>query len=189
MENTLQAKGQSHMEFVLSTFKLMHSNKIKLVYEGEINQSLTKILAALTEKKIEGDNEDASISRKVYHVMIECLQNVSKHADNDESSLNDGILMISEDDEKYAVTSGNIVSVINCDKITTTLDSINLLTKEEIKAAYMRQMKEGNLSEKGGAGLGFLDIAKKTGNKFLYHVEKINDEKCFFLLRTEISKY
>lgn len=191
----MQTKKTSHMDFVLNTFKHMQGNGVKLVYEGEINQSLTKVLAAMTEKKIEEDNEGSSVSKKVYHVMIECLQNICKHSDTsvgndfiDDYFMNEGILMISEDKERYAVTTGNVVSHENCEKIINTLDSINALSKDEVKAAYMKQMKEGNLSDKGGAGLGFLDIAKKTGNKFQYHVEKINNEKCFFLLKTEITK-
>ena len=187
-----EISNMSHMEFVLSTFKMMQSNGIKLVYEGEINQSLTKVLAALTEKKLEDVNEDVNITRKVYHVMIECLQNICKHSapnQTDESfPLTDGIFMISEEPNNYSVTTGNVISNEKVEKMKEILNSINSLTKEEVKAAFMKQMREGSLSEKGGAGLGFLDIAKKTGNKFQYHVEQINDENCFFVLKTEISK-
>ncbi len=188
----MEKENISHMEFVLRTFKMMQSNGIKLVYEGEINQSLTKVLAALTEKKLEDGNEDFLITRTVYHVMIECLQNICKHSDKSQAdagnSMNDGMFMICEEQSNYSVTTGNVVTSENAEKMRGILDSINALTKEEVKAAYMKQMREGQLSEKGGAGLGFLDIAKKTGNKFQYHVETINNERCFFVLKTVISK-
>ena len=180
----------THMEFVVQALKMMQTNGIKLIYEGEINQTLTKVFAALTEKKLEDGNEDISITKKVYHVMIECLQNICKHSGSNENNMSssNGIFMISEDDENYSVTTGNMIAVERALYLKETLDSINKLSKEEIKAAYMKQMREGSLSGSGGAGLGFLDIAKKTGNKFNYYIGELNSEFCIFVLKTTISK-
>ena len=44
------------------------------------------------------------------------------------------------------------------------------------------------ISDKGGAGLGFLDMAKKTGTKFEYYFEPLDDEKCFFILTIRVAK-
>jgi len=44
------------------------------------------------------------------------------------------------------------------------------------------------LSEKGGAGLGFIDIARKTGQKLVYSFLKIDEEKSFFVLTTTILR-
>jgi hypothetical protein len=49
-------------------------------------------------------------------------------------------------------------------------------------------MKEGRLSEKGGAGLGFIDIARKTGNKLEFHFLPIDEESSFFLLTSSVSR-
>lgn len=182
----------SYMDFVLKFHKAMQSRRVKLVYEGEINQSLTKAFAALTEKKLEGANEDVSTAKKVYHVMVECLQNICKHSDDSQKNADGlagyGIFMIDEENGIYSITTGNIVTKEKSKQTRSVLDSINALSKEEIKAAYVKQMKEGKFSDKSGAGLGFLDMAKKTGNKFQYHIENISGEKDFFILKTIVSK-
>lgn len=182
----------NYMDFVLKFHKAMKSRKVKLVYEGEINQSLTMAFSALTEKKLEGENEDLPTTKKVYHVMVECLQNICKHSDDSQKDkdglVGHGIFIIDQDGDSYSITTGNMVSKEKSQKIVTILDSINFLSKDEVKAAYLKQMKEGRLSDKGGAGLGFLDMAKKTGNKFQYHVESVDDKKDFFILKTIISK-
>jgi hypothetical protein len=49
-------------------------------------------------------------------------------------------------------------------------------------------MKEGVLSSKGGAGLGLIDIARKTGNKLVYHFLPISDTLSFFLLTSIIPR-
>lgn len=192
MEKIEISDETNYMDFVLKFHKAMQSRRIKLVYEGEINQSLTKAFAALTEKKLEDGKEDLSTTKKVYHVMVECLQNICKHSDDSQKDndglVGHGIFMIDEENGSYSITTGNIISREKYENIKMTLDSINSLTKEEVKAAYVKQMKEGKLSGKGGAGLGFLDMAKKTGNKFQYHIEDLSDNKHFFILKTIISK-
>ena len=68
------------------------------------------------------------------------------------------------------------------------LEKINSLDKDGLKMLYKQQIKEGRLSNKGGAGLGFIDIAKKTGNKLYYNFLSINDEYSFFVFTSKISR-
>ncbi|MFN8208872.1 MAG: DUF6272 family protein [Bacteroidales bacterium] len=49
-------------------------------------------------------------------------------------------------------------------------------------------MKEGRLSEKGGAGLGFIDIARKTGRKLSYEFLRMDEKTSFFLMTSSISR-
>ena len=74
------------------------------------------------------------------------------------------------------------------EELTRILDHINLLDKEGLKQLYKTQMREGRLSEKGGAGLGFIDIARKTGRKLDFHFLSIDEENSFFILTSTISR-
>ena len=47
---------------------------------------------------------------------------------------------------------------------------------------YKFILNHQRLSEKGGGGLGLVDIARKTGNKLVYTFEKYNDTYYFFNL-------
>src|SRR4051812_33461401 len=108
MEKLEITEETAFMDFVLVIHKTMIGKKIKLIYEGEINQSLTKAFATLTEKKLEENNEDMSITKKVYHVMVECLQNICKHSDDtiteSKEFTGNGIFIVSEDNGEYAIT-------------------------------------------------------------------------------------
>jgi hypothetical protein len=68
------------------------------------------------------------------------------------------------------------------------LETINKMDKDELKDLYKRQMKEGRLSDKGGAGLGFIDIKRKTGKELEYHFLPISNDTSFFLLTSTISR-
>lgn len=184
--------SQSALDFVYDFYLKMKKNNINLAYEGEITHQITKAFTSLTESNMIRDEDYSSVQKKVFHVMVECLQNISKHADNhfDFVSSKDGrgIFMVSKDEKEYNVTTGNVIKNEKIPELQAMLEQINSMTKEELNQLYKQKIKEGRLSEKGGAGLGFIDIARKTGQKLIYSFLKIDEEKSFFVLTTTILR-
>ncbi len=180
------------LEFVYEFYKSMKAHEITLVYEGEITHQITKAFTSLTESNMAKEEEAGSVQRKVFHVMVECLQNISKHADdftsNDFLFSGRGIFLVSKGDKEYSVTTGNAVENERIPELTKLLEEINRLDKDELKELYKRQIKEGRLSEKGGAGLGFIDIKRKTGRELEYHFLPIDESTSFFLLTSTIER-
>ena len=180
------------LEFVYDFYKSMKAHEITLVYEGEITHQITKAFTSLTESNMAKEEESNSVQKKVLHVMVECLQNISKHADSFGSDdflfAGRGIFMVSKGDVEYHVTTGNVIENNKIEELTRILDHINVLDKEGLKQLYKTQMREGRLSEKGGAGLGFIDIARKTGRRLEYHFLTIDEETSFFILTSTISR-
>jgi len=68
------------LEFVYDFYKSMKAHEITLVYEGEITHQITKAFTSLTESNMAKEEESNTVQKKVFHVMVECLQNISKHA-------------------------------------------------------------------------------------------------------------
>jgi hypothetical protein len=180
------------LEFVYEFYKSMKAHEITLVYEGEITHQITKAFTSLTESNMSKEEESGTVQRKVFHVMVECLQNISKHADDfgpeDYLFAGRGIFMVSKRETEYTVTTGNAIDMQRVEETREMLDHINSLDKEALNELYKKQMKEGRLSEKGGAGLGFIDIVRKTGRKLDYHFLPITEQTMFFLLTSTISR-
>ncbi|MGD1843851.1 MAG: SiaB family protein kinase [Salibacteraceae bacterium] len=184
--------GTNYMQFIYKFHETMEQQKLQLVYNGEVNQSITKAFVSLAEKNLDETNESLTTKRRVYHVMVECLQNICKHADDPVTGEPDipgsGIFVVGYNENAYIVTTGNIVANERIEGLTHLLERVNHLDRDELKKLYKEQIKQSRLSDKGGAGLGFIDIAKKTGNKLIYHFEPVNDVSSFFILKTKISK-
>ncbi len=182
----------SFLEFVYDFYKSMKRHEISLVYEGEITHQITKAFTSLTESNMAKEEESNTVQKKVFHVMVECLQNISKHADeygtNDYIFSGRGIFLVAKGEEEYSVTTGNTVENTKIPDLKKLLEQVNSLDKEELTELYKKQIKEGRLSEKGGAGLGFIDIKRKTGRNLDYHFLPINEETSFFLLTSTISR-
>jgi hypothetical protein len=193
MMNDLNAiPGKGFLDFVYDFYSSMKAHEINLVYEGKVTHQITKAFIALAEAQMEEDEEASKVQRTVFHVMVECLQNISRHADEFETGetaySGKGIFMVSNTDDAYCITTGNAINNGKIPELEEMLQQINELNVEDLKELYMKQMKEGRLSEKGGAGLGFIDIRRKTGEQLDYNFLPISESVSFFLLTTLIPR-
>ena len=190
MDDLHQEKG--FLEFVYDFYASMRAHEIKLVYEGKVTHQITKSFIALAEAQMEESDEASRVQRTVFHVMVECLQNISRHADEYEGRASvysgRGIFMVSNTERAYCITTGNAIAKEKIPGLEKMLEEINSLDEGELKNLYMKQMREGRLSDKGGAGLGFIDIRRKTGKRLDYHFLPMNDKVSFFLLTTLIPR-
>lgn len=191
MEKTVIEVGSDYMDFVAKFDKMIRGQNIMLVYEGEVSQDITKAFTSMAERSIE-EEDSAKTQKRVYHVMVECLQNVCKHADSEKGESRGkngrGIFIVTVGKDKYFVTTGNVITNDKVDVVTKMMDKFNGLSHDEVKAEYKRMIKESRLSEKAGAGLGLIDIIKKTSNKIEYHFEKIDEEVSFFIQKSSINR-
>ena len=183
----MDIKSDKFLEFVYNFYQTMKNNEISLIYEGEITHAITKAFTSLAEQNMEQEDEQGSVQKKVFHVMVEFLQNIGKHA-GDGARPGRGIFMVSKGESEYNVTTGNVIENGKIEGLQKTLEHINSLGKPELKALFKKQIREGRLSDKGGAGLGFIDIAKKTGHPLNFRFLPINEEVSFFMLISSISR-
>lgn len=192
MELSSFTVGENYMDFVSKFYRMILDQQIMLVYEGEISQTITKAFTSMTEKNLDESEDSSKVQKRVYHVMVECLQNVGKHSDDLSTGQSimpgRGIFMVTHNEKEYVVTTGNVISNDKVEIVDSMITKFNNMSPDEIKQEYKRMIKESRLSEKAGAGLGFIDIVKKTGNPIEYHFEKINDKTSFFIQKSKINK-
>ncbi|HAI74869.1 MAG TPA: hypothetical protein DCM08_01365 [Microscillaceae bacterium] len=180
------------MKYIYEIHKTMISRNLILVYEGEFTQEITKSVLAMAERNMDAIGEDPTIKRKVFNVMVECLQNIVKHSDEVEDDIykdkNSACFMVGKHEDTYFITSGNPVTKEKVAELQEKLEMINSLDKDGLKSLYKKIIKEGFISPKGGAGLGFIDMARKSGQKLQFDFEPINDHISFFSLKTTVPR-
>lgn len=162
-----------------------------LVYQGEFNQDIMKSVLTMTERNLDYFGEDVSVKRKIFNVMVECLQNICKHAEHADPKIREAIFMIGMDQNAYFVTTGNHIANEHVSDLKRRLDEVNQLDKEGLKQRYkMLVSNDKGLSEKGGAGLGLIDLARKSGEKLFYDFSAVNHSNTsFYSLLIKISKH
>jgi hypothetical protein len=167
--------------------RMMVENQLLLAYKDNINEETSDQLIAMVDSKMIGFDEEKKIKKKVFNVLVECLQNVSRHAEPDKGQDHESsILLIGRNENSFFIITGNMMSNEKTSHLKEKLDQINKLKPDEIRDRYKELMTQMEFSEKGGAGLGLLDIARKSANKFEYDFRKLGDKKTYFTLKVSI---
>lgn len=134
----------------------MHSNLLE--YKGQLNGELRLQLldlvkcAALCTLGARGD------LKKLVGVALELLDNAQRYnagSDVDFSWRIEG--------EQLVVSISNRASGDDAKRLKKAVDDIEAMSPAEITEAFRHQMMNEGFGEKGGAGLGMLQIAKKVG--------------------------
>ncbi len=174
----------------------MERDDVLIAFKGSITSELLTSILQIMETKMEDLHEAPRTKKKVFNVLVECLQNLYHHIDDFEvqgsaeevSEKKSAIFSISRTVESYNIVTGNFVSNENVTNLTNKINKINDLSRDELKAYYKQVLNNGEISEKGGGGLGFIDIAKKSGEKLVYNLREIDESYSFFTLTVKISQ-
>ncbi len=174
---------------VLTLYNEMLNNGISIVYLGAFTHEVTKIFTSMQESEMDRNAEEKSIRRKVYHTMIETLQNLNKHSDelSDKNSIGKGLFMVGKKGNLYYIITANKVSNTKMGNLKQSIEQVNMSSKEELKEMHKKQLLQGKLSAKGGAGLGLIDIARKTDQKLQYEFLPVDADNSFFIFQIEID--
>ncbi len=176
--------------FIKSTLSSeMAASGFPLIYKGEMNHQIMRSFAFMANRKITEKNLPTSTRKRVFHIMIECLQNVTKHSDDfdkNDRQIGNGLFIIGQEKSAFYVITGNLVRNEKIKALEERLIAINQADPAELKELFLKQMMEGKLNEKGGAGLGLIDIARKSGRKLFYHFVPYDNHRHYFLLAVSI---
>ncbi|MCF8225505.1 MAG: SiaB family protein kinase [Bacteroidales bacterium] len=168
-------------------------SEIILAFDGDVTHQVMKAFVSSVEDRLERENENEASRNRLYHVLVECLQNINRHADDQEPVDVEffpgrGGILLSRTNKKYCLVTANIIRNEEIPELKEMLEKINPMKDEELNLLYKKQLTEGQLSSKGGAGLGFIDIRRKTGNKMEFKFVSKEKETSFFLLNITVNR-
>jgi len=185
-------ESPEQLDFGFRLFQGMQKENLGYIYRGLFTQNITDNIISLAETNLEQAKEPSKVRRRVFSIMVECLQNITRHQSEFhaeiESPEKSGIFVIQRKTEGYYITTGNVVDVESVPRLTTQLEKINSLDKVALKQQWLDILESGEISTKGGAGLGLIEMARRSGNKLSYDFESIDEELSYFYLHTAISK-
>lgn len=164
----------------------MMQERLMFVYRGVVTNENSVPLLMLLEKEME-NSEFGFVGRKrLFMFVLESLQNVTRHSDRKEHS-GMSLVVYSKIEGGYTVTTGNVISTTSIDDLKKRLDEINHLQTGEIRNVYRQMLSNSEFSSKGGAGLGLIEMAKKTGNRLDYDFLTLDNEHSYFILSKTVN--
>jgi len=178
---------------VYDLYDQMERKNIMLSFKGELTSDLLNSILSVVEEKLRSFDENSVIRKKVFNVLVELLQNLYHHKGQspvfqtripgDDAAV---IIMIARNVTGYSIITGNFIENQNVARLQSRLEEINAMSKEELKTMYKAVLNNGVMSDKGGGGLGMIDIARKAGEKLDYGFIPFDEENSFFSLNVKV---
>lgn len=152
-------------------------------YKGRVeDEDVTSILSSI-ERILKAKDESPKIFKKIFNILIELVQNLHHHGEVPPELAVDygkfGVLILRDEGMQYRISVGNFIKIDGLKLIRDRIDQINTLSSEETRNLYRIILNNEQFSEKGGGGLGMVEIARKSGNNMEYQFIEYNDNYLF----------
>jgi hypothetical protein len=180
-----------------SIVKEMNQQGVIISFNGSFTQNIIEEMGEAIKKYLEEDkteDNDETRSYDVFSVYIELSQNIknyfqkkmSSNLENEFFKLTfESIIVIGKEKNDYYVCSGNIIDNTDIKELKQSIEQVNSLNKEELRKYFKEKLKSTRNNEYG-AGLGLIDMVKKSKNPLEYLFVERNDKYSFFILKANI---
>lgn len=175
--------------FIKSVEKANSHGELLLAYDGVLNsEPISKLETEIESKLLERHLSKTAI-KKIFFISIESLQNMFIHGFKDEQEEKHNFFLLYATEKHVKMIGANLIANTAIEKISKHIERINSFNDPaDLKHYYLEHLENNELSDKGGAGLGFITIAMKSGNKLGVVFEKINEIRSMFLMEVSINK-
>jgi hypothetical protein len=166
------------MEFLKKELYTEHIDGGVFVYENDALFSDPHIPYNEIENAL--SDYETKDKKKLNYVAVELLQNVIKHHDITCDKKVEPVFAIHKQDSRIMLFTGNVINSVNFEKLKFQIDKINSLNEEQLHEYYKYVLNDVGYTEKGGAGLGLIDISRKTKTKINYAARKLSEDYFYF---------
>ncbi len=178
VQNEYEQSIQNHLE---------HKN-ILVSYYGSLSQNVISDIEANVEHQIISLGIEKGSLKRLFFITVETLQNMLLHGVKTASGEQPVFFILLYNTSSAKIICSNLVSNDSILNIQKQISVINAFDNEtDLKTFYLGHLENNSISEKGGAGLGFITICMKSKNKLKTDFKKINHQTSLFSLTITIK--
>lgn len=158
---------------------------IMMCFNGPFSHSIIEEIGVALRNHLAAEDIAKAAVLDVFAVYIELAQNVRNYQalrEITQSEAASAIITIAHQGDGYAVASGNLILNEDAERLCSSIEEINNLTPDERKLRYREQMRRDVKPSAFGAGLGLLEIAKRSSQKMICSVRSVDETYGFFSL-------
>lgn len=165
---------------------------ILICFSGPFSHSIIEELGHAVKKYLESEQASRTSMMDVFSTFIELTQNVRNYAarkeaeGNTDRDFNSGIVIIGRNKESYVVSSGNFMEIEDLKIIADKLETLRVMSPEELKNAWKTRIRQETPPDATGAGLGLIDMSRKSTKPLEYSIDSLDERYAFFSIKATI---
>lgn len=163
-------------------------------YSGYVTEPILTGIGKALKRKLEIEETDPKKLRNVFAIFVEQMQNIIRYSaereprdeTDDDALLRYGVVLIGQEDGDFWVTCGNLIDRGDVDRLRTRLAQLQSLNKDGLKALYKEKLRGPTEATSKGAGIGFIEIARRSSKIIDFDFMDVDDGHAFFCLKSSI---
>lgn len=174
--------------------KSLTDQGILLCYNGYITEEVLMGIGATIKHKMAAAQADQNVTRGLFSLFVEQMQNVIRYSAEKEGSTRDdtgvvlhyGLLVVGMEASHYFVACGNMIDNQDVDTLRNNLTHIKSLDQEGLKALFRKTLKGETPPGSLGAGVGFIDIARRATHGFEFDFANMDESHSYFSIKAYV---
>ncbi len=164
-----------YLDIVKYFYELMLRQNPTFMYRGAFEDYFTGIILDMAETRTANHPQENNFNRKVSYMLVECFQNLIKHTEStgnlQPGEGEEGMFCFKNYDDGFIINSINLIKADQVSALEQMVQQVNSMSEDALKSYYLDSLEKNKLSSKGGAGLGLIELARKSGQKILYKTD------------------
>lgn len=166
------------------------AERILICFNGPISRTLISEIGIALKEHIQSTRQCMSSAMDVFSAYIEMSQNIRHYTaaqGYNEADATATVVIAESGEGHYVVSAGNIVEYADGQALVERINHLAGLDKAGLKILYKQQLRVPRDAElSSGAGLGLIDVARKSSAPLECSLDPLEGGKAFFTLRATI---
>lgn len=138
--------------------------KVLVCFNGLISHGIIEEIGTAVRRYLESDVAKGAAAHDVFAIYIEFSQNMKAYLQRRAFDARDRCLvtiLVRRDGDRYEVTAGNVVANEDLPALLARVEALAGMDRAALRAMHKQRLREGP-SPSGGAGVGLIDVARRS---------------------------
>ena len=142
--------------------KLLEQRRTFFCYSGLLSEDVLSTFSGIVREQMSEIEDDTEITKRVFGIFVEQAQNVIRYSKDRIAEGGTGTVAISQAEDGFLIEAINPMDHENAEGLRKNRDELKAMDSKELRKAYKQRLREGPPEGSKGAGLGFIEMARKA---------------------------
>jgi Family of unknown function (DUF6272) len=130
---------------------------------------------------------DGVVMRKrLINVLVEGLENMHRHTPEAERA--SGFALLVDHSDGYRLLLGNALPAVSAALLVHRVEMLNEMEEVDLKEHFLKLLANDGRTERGGAGLGLITMARKSARPMRIHSIPKDERIAYFALELAVLR-
>lgn len=166
MSTALSIAEQGHWSDDLARDHL-EAGTVVFVHHGELDRHGMERLIEISEAHCIGSAVGVATRKRLLNLLVEGLENIRNHTPGDLAHTAFALLLF--EPNGYRLFFGNAAPQVIIAALSHRIDILNEMDEADLREHHLKLLANEGRTERGGAGLGLLTMARKSTGPIITH--------------------